>query len=144
MRKICTFKVNETSFGIDVLKVLGVLFQTDVVRVPHANKSIQGVILHRGQILTVVDLRKKFEMPDRAPDQKPLHTIVKTKRGLVSFLVDEVGEIQDIQQNTRMEISKQVMGIDSFFVSHSYKINGVLLSIIDAEKIIDMKSELSM
>jgi purine-binding chemotaxis protein CheW len=144
MRRICTFKVSDVVFGIDVLRVLGVFQKMDIVRVPHANKAIRGIVHYKGQILTVIDLGKKFDIHNRSNDEIGLHTIIKTKNGLVSFLVDEVGEIKDIQQNTRMDINRQQAGIDSMFISHSYRIDGNILSIIDTEKIMDMKLELTV
>ncbi|MCB1178682.1 MAG: chemotaxis protein CheW [Leptospiraceae bacterium] len=141
MRSFCTFKLNEISFGIDVLKVLGILNTAEIVRVPLANRTVKGLIQYRGQIITVIDLRRKFELEDRKKGENFLHTIVKTKKGVVSLLVDEVGDIEEITQSTRVEMSKSVQGVDSFFISHTYKFDEYTLLILDVEKIIEVKSE---
>ncbi len=141
MRSFCTFKIQETSFGIDVLKVLGILNSADIVRVPLANRTVKGLIQYRGQIITVIDLRRKFELPDRTKDENFLHAVVKTKKGVVSLLVDEVSDIVEITQSTRVEMSKGIQGVDSFYISHAYKFDEYTLLILDVEKIIEVKSE---
>jgi purine-binding chemotaxis protein CheW len=140
LRKFCTFTIGDIRFGIDVLKVLGILNQAEIVRVPLANRTVAGLIQFRGQIITVIDLRRKFEFPDRKSDTF-FHAIVKTKRGVISLLVDQVEEIEEITQNTRVDMSKSVEGIDSFFISHTYRFEDYVLLILDVEKIIEVKSE---
>lgn len=139
MRKIGTFFIGGIRFGIDVLKVLGVLQNAEIVRVPLANGVIAGLIQYRGQIITVIDLRRKLEM---APleGQEPMHMIIKTKKGIVSFLVDEVSDVIEITQNTKVEMSKSVQGVDSFFISHTYKFEDFTLLILDTERIAEVKS----
>jgi len=144
MRKICTFMIGGIRFGIDVLKVMSILHNIEIIRVPLAGKAVKGIIQHRGHIITVIDLRKKFELPDWEKGKIPLHAIIKTKKGAFSFLVDEVGEIQEIQQNTKVEIGKNIQEIDGFYVSHSYKLDDSILLILDAEKVVEVKSELSV
>jgi len=144
MRKICTFTINGIRFGIDVLKVTSILHNIEIVRVPLAGKAVRGIIQYRGHIITVIDLRKKFDLPDWEKGESPLHAIIKTKKGVFSFLVDSVGEIQEIQQNTKVEIGKNIQEIDSFYVSHSYKLDDSILLILDAEKVVEVKSELSV
>lgn len=140
MRKFCTFTIGEIRFGIDVLKVLGILNQADIVRVPLSNRTIAGLIQFRGQIITVIDLRRKFQFPDRKGDIS-FHAIVKTKRGVISLLVDQVDEIEEITQNTRVDMSKSVQGVDSFFISHTYRFDDYVLLILDVDKIVEVKSE---
>jgi len=111
MRKICTFTINGIRFGIDVLKVMSILQNIEIIRVPLAGKAVRGIIQYRGHIITVIDLRKKFDLPDWESSAVPLHAIIKTKKGVFSFLVDEVSEIQEIQQNTKVEIGKNTQEI---------------------------------
>ena len=144
MRKICTFMRGVIRFGIDVLKVMSILQNIEIVRVPLAGKAVKGIVQYRGHIITVIDLRKKFDLPDWEVGSNPLHAIIKTKKGAFSFLVDEVGDSQEIQQNTKVEIGKNVQEIDSFYVSHSYKLDDSILLILDAEKVVEVKSELSV
>lgn len=139
MRNFCTFTVGNFKFGVDVLKILAILHSAEMVRVPLANRAVAGLIQHRGQIITVIDLRKKFDFPDRETDQF-FHTIVRTKRGVVSLLVDKVEEIEEVTQNARVEMSKPVHGIDSFFISYTYRFEDYTLLILDVDKVVEVKS----
>lgn len=139
MRNFCTFTVGNVKFGVDVLKVLAILQSAEIVRVPLANRTVAGLIQYRGQIITVIDLRRKFDFPDRETNEF-FHAIVRTKRGIVSLLVDRVEEIQEITQNTRVEMSKSVYGIDSFFIAYTYRFEDYTLLILDVDKVVEVKS----
>jgi purine-binding chemotaxis protein CheW len=140
MKKLSTFYVNDVMFGIDVLKILGITQNVKTIRVPLADKSITGLMHYKGQIATVIDLRKKFDLPSMEGDSLPYHAIVKTKKGVVSFVVDKIGDVLEITQNTKVEMSKSVQGIDSFFISHTYKFDEFVLLVLDSEKIVEVKS----
>ncbi|MDX1960821.1 MAG: chemotaxis protein CheW [Leptospiraceae bacterium] len=141
MKKLSTFSVNGILFGIDVLKVMGIAKEVKAIRVPLAEKSIVGLMHFKGQIATVIDLRKKFDVLGKEINSSGFHTIVKTKKGIVSFIVDEIGDVLEINQNTKVEMSKSVQGIDSFFISHTYKFDEFVLLVLDTEKIVEVKSQ---
>ncbi len=131
--------MGNVKFGVDVLKVLAILQSAEIVRVPLANRTVAGLIQYRGQIITVIDLRQKFDFPERKTEEF-FHAIVRTKRGIISLLVDKVEEIEEITQNTRVEMSKSVHGIDSFFISHTYRFEDYSLIILDVDKVVEVKS----
>lgn len=124
---------------MDVLKVIAIIHSAEIIRVPLANRTIAGLIQYRGQIITVIDLRKKFDFPERETNEF-YHAVVRTKRGLVSLLVDKVEEIEEITQNVKVEMSKSVYGIDSFFISHTYRFEDYTLLILDVDKVVEVKS----
>ncbi len=58
---------------------------------------IQGLINLRGQIVTAIDLRRRFEFPARAEGQLPMNVVVRSDDGAVSLLVDEIGDVVEIE-----------------------------------------------
>src|SRR6201992_3122207 len=94
--KFSTFFVADLFFGVDVLNVQEVLRFQQMTPVPQAPEVIEGLINLRGQIVTAIDMRKQLGLPKRADDKSPMHIVVRTSDGAVSLLVDEIGDVLDM------------------------------------------------
>ena len=55
-----------------------------------------GLISLRGQIVPLIDLRKRLGMDTSQPIQHPYHVVVNTAYAIASFEVDEIGEVIDV------------------------------------------------
>src|SRR5687767_14277143 len=97
-RQYCTFFLNGTYFGIDVLQVQEVIRFQEMTRVPLAPAVVRGLINLRGQIVTALDLRRRLDMPDRPNDRQPVNVVVSTDDGAVSLLVDEIGDVLRVSE----------------------------------------------
>ena len=97
-RQFCTFYVDGQYVGIDVMEVQEVIRYQEMTHVPLAPAEISGLINLRGQIVTALDLRRRFGMPDRPEGQLPMNVVVRTAEGSVSLLVDEIGGVLEVSQ----------------------------------------------
>ena len=90
---IVAFRLGTDEFGVDVYQVQEVIPFEAPRPVPHAPAFIEGVIDVRGVIVPVVDLRKRFELPEarRGPDTRVL--LVGFGEETVGLIVDEVTEV---------------------------------------------------
>jgi chemotaxis signal transduction protein len=68
--------------------------------VPLAPRVVRGLINLRGQILTAIDLRRRLNSPERLGDQLPLNVVVRTAEGALSLLVDEIGDVVEVLEDT--------------------------------------------
>src|SRR5215470_7416404 len=94
--QLSTFFVADMFFGVDVLCVQEVLRFQQMTRVPQAPEVIEGLINLRGQIVTAIDMRRRLRLPPRAGNQTPMNMVVRTEEGAVSLLVDEIGDVLDV------------------------------------------------
>ena len=62
-----TFKMGDELFAIDVQYVREVIDLSPIARVPTAPDYMRGVVNVRGKAVPVVDLRRKFGLPDAEP-----------------------------------------------------------------------------
>src|SRR3954447_7509100 len=91
-----TFFVTDLFFGVDVLNVQEVLRFQPMTPVPQAPGVIEGLINLRGQIVTAVDMRRRLQLPPRDEEKSPMNIVVRTTDGAVSLLVDEIGDVLDM------------------------------------------------
>ena len=133
-RQFATFVLHGLFFGVDVLKVQEVIRYQEMTRVPVAPPMIEGLINLRGQIITAIDLRRRLELPDRPTDQLPLNLVVRTEDGAVSLLVDEIGDVVDIEGQCFEHVPETVTGVARELILGVYKLEKRLLLILDTEK----------
>ena len=58
--KYLTFELNNTAFGIPILKVVELLTMMEITTVPMWPEYAKGTINLRGKVIPVIDLRQKF------------------------------------------------------------------------------------
>ncbi len=84
------FKLNHKTFGIDAKDVLRVSQIVEITSVPQASESIMGIINVMGEVVPVVDLRKRLDLPAKPFALTDYIIIVQTDTQAVSFVVDEI------------------------------------------------------
>lgn len=134
--QFCTFHLNNLYFGVEVLKVQEVIRYQEMTRVPLAPAMVQGLINLRGQIVTAIDLRRRFEFPVRKEEHLPMNVVIRTHDGAVSLLVDEIGDVLEADQALFEAPPETLRGPIRELVRGVFKLENRLLLILDTEKAI--------
>lgn len=137
-RQYCTFYAGDMYFGVWVREVQEVLLYQDMVRVPLASPVVRGLINLRGQIVTAIDLRRRLGLPDRDDGVDPMNVVVRTDDGAVSLLVDQIGDVVEVDERTFEAAPETVRSRARDLIEGVYKLDDELLLILDAHKAIDV------
>lgn len=156
-RQFCTFYVEGLCFGIGVREVQEVIRYQEMTRVPLAASVVRGLINLRGQIVTAIDLRRRLELPDRlsgdAPNRVPgdtpnpgaedgeslpMNLVVRTDDGVVSLLVDEIGEVVEVDEDSFERPPPTLSGVARELVRGVYKREGSLLLVLDTARAVSV------
>jgi len=81
-----------------------------------------------------VDLRRRFAMEDRPASQLPMNVVVRTDDGAVSFLVDEIGDVLEVDEESFERPPETVRGETRELVRGVYKLQERLLLVLDTER----------
>lgn len=88
-----TFKLENETYGVNVMQVQEVLRYTEIALVPGAPDYVLGIINLRGNVVTVIDTRLKFGlMPAEITDNSRI-IIIEAEKQVVGILVDSVAEV---------------------------------------------------
>ncbi len=136
-QQFCTFFLDGHCFGTPVPQVQEVIQYQVMTRVPLAPSVVSGMINLRGQIVPAIDLRRRLELPDRPPEKLPMNVVVRTDEGAVSLLVDEIGDVIEVDEDTLEGPPETLQGIARQVVLGVYKLPGRLLLILDTERAVD-------
>jgi purine-binding chemotaxis protein CheW len=136
--QLCTFYADGLYFGIDVREVQEVLQYQDMVRVPLAADVVRGLINLRGQIVTAIDLRRRLDLAPREDGIDPMNVVVRSDDGAVSLLVDEIGDVVEVDERTYERAPATLTGRARELIDGVFKLDGQLLLVLDAQKAIDL------
>src|SRR5580692_543167 len=136
--QFATFFVADLFFGVDVLRVQELLRFQPMTPVPQAPDVIEGLINLRGQIVTAIDMRRRLRLPPRAGDLTPMNMVVRTDDGAVSLLVDEIGDVLDVDEATYERPPENLDAAARDLIRGVYKLKDRLLLVLDAEKTVEL------
>jgi purine-binding chemotaxis protein CheW len=136
--QFATFYVQDLFFGVDVLHVQEVLCSQPMTPVPRSPGVIEGLINLRGQIVTAIDMRRRLRLPARASDRAVMNIVVRTSDGVVSLLVDEIGDVLDMDADTYERPPDNLEPVAKELIRGVYKLQGQLLLVLDEERTADL------
>ncbi|MGL5360975.1 MAG: chemotaxis protein CheW [Shewanella sp.] len=88
-----TFKLDNETYGINVMQVQEVLRYTEIAPVPGAPYYVLGIINLRGNVVTVIDTRARFGLPSAEVDDATRIVIIEAEKQVIGILVDSVAEV---------------------------------------------------
>lgn len=132
--QFCTFYLDGLLFGVELKGVQEVIRSLDVTRVPLAPTVVSGLINLRGQIVTAVDLRRRLELAPRAADAPRANVVVRSQDGAVSLLVDEIGDVVEVEDDTFEPPPETLRGTVRTIILGVHKLEDQLMHVMDIEK----------
>ncbi len=136
--QFCTFFLDGHFFGVPVQRVQEVIRYQEMTRVPLVPKVVRGLINLRGQIVTAIDLRLRLGMTERPADQLPMNVVVRTDDGALSLLVDEIGDVIEVEEKTFEEPPETLKGMGREMIRGVHKLPDHLLLVLDTERAVNM------
>ncbi|MCC7125878.1 MAG: chemotaxis protein CheW [Acidobacteria bacterium] len=141
-RQFATFMLGNLLFGVEVLQVQEVIRYQPMTPVPLAPRTIQGLINLRGQIVTAIDMRRRLDLPERPGEARPMNVVVRTADGVVSLLVDEIGDVLEPDRDRYEPVPETVPTPVCDVVTGVYKLDGQLLLVLDVERAVQSEAGL--
>lgn len=99
-KQYVTFRVGKLFFGVDVAEVQEIIRYQALTPVPLAPSIVRGLVNLRGQIITAIDMRALLRMDSFPPDSTPMNVVIRAAGETVSFLVDGIGDVIDVDATT--------------------------------------------
>lgn len=141
--QMVVFTLSTEAFAVEVSSVEAIIKLQAITKVPHAPAHVVGVTNLRGNIVPVIDLKKRLSLSETesTSDTRIIVAIVQdSKIGMVVDTVSQVVEIEDSQIEPTPQISTS---IDSTYIRGIVKIENLLVIMLDLAKVFsDEKTKL--
>jgi purine-binding chemotaxis protein CheW len=136
--QFCTFYLDQLLFGVELQGVQEVIRSLDMTQVPLAPSVVSGLINLRGQIVTAVDLRRRLELRPRPAGELPMNVIVRGEDGAVSLLVDEIGDVVEVEEKTFEPPPETLRGPVRTMILGVHKLKDRLMHVLDTQRACQM------
>lgn len=134
-----SIKLDNELFAVSVHKVLEVLQKQHITKVPNVPSFIKGVINFRGEILPVIEARQKFNMPERANDDKNVIIVLDLQRDdkhiMLGVIADGVKDVLELAEDEIKEAPTMGNNFNPEFLKGMVKVDQGFLMLLNVDKV---------
>jgi purine-binding chemotaxis protein CheW len=134
--QIVIFELASELFGLQIASVESIIKLQPITQVPHAPGFVEGVTNLRGNVLPVIDLRKRFGFAPKDVDKNSRIIVVNVDKIKVGMIVDAVREVLTISEQAVEPAPAITMTVDSNFITGIVKITKNLVILLNLNKIL--------
>jgi purine-binding chemotaxis protein CheW len=136
-RQFVTFLAGDEVFAVDMAPVQEIIRLPEVVRVPLAPASLDGLANLRGQVLPIISLRRMFGFAERASDDATRAVVIDVGQPL-GFVVDRVASVIGVEPAQIEDVGAIRSTVDTDLLSGLIKGAGghAMIMVLDFEKLI--------
>ena len=138
-RQFASFFVADLFFGIEVERVQEVTTEARMTPVPLAPPVVRGLLNLRGQIVPAIDLRRCLQLPECSAKEPPVNLILYNGDSCTSLLVDAVGEVLEVDQETFEPPPVTLRGRPRELIRGAYKLTDRLMHVLDLNEVLHNK-----
>ncbi|MDY6851015.1 MAG: chemotaxis protein CheW [Thermodesulfobacteriota bacterium] len=135
--KYLTFELADENYGLEILKVREIIGMMDITPVPQTPKFVKGLINLRGKVIPVVDLRLKFDLPEKKYTERTAIIVVdiRVSSGLVQMgiVVDSVSEVMNISEADIEDTPNFGTGLKTDYIFGLAKAKGRVIILLDID-----------
>jgi len=88
-----TFALGQEEYGVEILKIQEIKGFSAITPLPNTPAHVKGVLNLRGTIVPIVDLRRKFGLPEEAYTKFTVIVVVQVRGQILGFIVDAVSDV---------------------------------------------------
>ncbi len=143
IQQVC-FMLAGGEYSVDISLVKEIIKPSmEPTPVPQSPSFVEGVIDLRGDIVPIIDLKKRFGITDHTPPTRIL--VIKKDDIIVGFIVDSVTEVIRAKRNAIQEAPGKVVGIDTEYIWGVTKRSqeSHLIMLLDIDKILKIDDDQS-
>jgi purine-binding chemotaxis protein CheW len=130
------FKLGDEVYGVNILQVKTIERMMPITRVPKTPPFVEGVINLRGEIVPVIDLKKRFDLPHTETTENTRIIIVTVEDITVGMIVDSATEVIQLSKDDIEPAPDMAGGIDSSFLDGVGKLDDKLIILLNMSKIL--------
>ena len=134
--QLVSFTLGEEEYGVDILQVNEIIRYMDNTKIPNSPMFVEGIINLRGKVIPIIDIRKRFNLPDLPHDNATRIIVVNINGKTVGIIVDSVSEVLRVPRNIIDPAPEVACGIDHEYIKGVGKLQDRLLIIIDLNRIL--------
>ena len=142
--QLVTFTLGSEEYAVDILKVQEINRMKEITRVPNSPAYVEGVINLRGKVIPVVNIRKKFGLPEKENDEQSRIMIIDIQGITMGLVVDSVSEVLRVPSDIVEPTPPMASTISTEFIRGIAKLEDRLIILLDMDRLLGKAEETAL
>lgn len=138
LNRFIEFSLGSEDYAIPLLMVREVISVPETTPIPKSPSHFLGIMNLRGQVISVVDLRKKMKV-EPAKNIEEAVIIVDIGGLNIGVVVDSINKVLAFSANEVSEIPEVEQQVNANYIVGVYKKEKSLTVLLDIAKVLDLK-----
>ncbi|BEH09798.1 MULTISPECIES: chemotaxis protein CheW [Geobacter] len=134
--QLACFRLGDATFAADIMRIKEIIRPQKLTKIPKAPAFVEGVINLRGMVIPVIDLRKRFELPERVALEEARLLVVGVSRQLVGLVVDDVTEVVTVQVGDIKPPPHSIDGVSAEYLIGVCLVRDTLVMLVNLDRIL--------
>jgi purine-binding chemotaxis protein CheW len=139
--QLTTFWVSTNLCGVDVRHVQEILHFQKITPVALVPDYVRGLMNLRGNIITVLDLRRLFGLPPLTDETTGMNLVVQSADEAICLSVDRMHTIVEVQPDQLLPPPGTVQGVIARYIQHVCQVGDDLVMVLDLEAILRLQGD---
>lgn len=134
--KVLIFNINGEFYATDIMEVERILGYEEPTELPDSPSFVEGVINYEGNILPVISLCKKFNIPQNETKNDTKIIVAKQGKAKIGIIVDVVSEVRDISMESIENAPEIVASISKRYIKGLIKMEKKIIIFLNLARIL--------
>lgn len=140
-RQLVVFKLDKEEYGVEIMQVQEISPYQKPTKVPNSPSFVDGIINLRGEVIPVVNLKKRFNTPETEITELTRLIVVNSGSRRTGFVVDDASEVITVPDEDIEEAPPMITGAERRYIKGVGKIGSRILIVLDLHKIFTEEEE---
>jgi purine-binding chemotaxis protein CheW len=137
--QLATFYLGELCLAVEIEQIQEITRGVNITRVPDAPPEVSGVINLRGEVATIIDLRRVLGLPPADASKTARTLIVRSQDESIGLQVDRVADITTVEDSEILPAPPNVGRVDGRFIRGVCPRETEILVVLDLEEVLSSR-----
>ena len=142
--QLVVFKLDREEYGVNIMQVQEIGEYQQPVKVPNAPEFVEGIINLRGDVIPVVNLKKRFRLQENEITENTRLIVTNVGTRSIGFVVDDASEVLTLDEVNIQETPEIIGGQERRYISGIGKQDERLLIILDLNALLTDQEKLEI
>ena len=135
-----TFQIGSENYGIDIMLVQEIIRYHQPTRVFNANPVIKGVVNFRGKVIPIIDMHRKFNLPEMECDEYTVVIVIEVNGKTMGMIVDRVSDIMSFNSEDIQVVDREFADdIKTKHIKSMAKKDRMIVMLLDPERVLSFE-----
>ncbi len=143
--QLVTFRVGREYYGIDILRIREVINHRNITRIPNAPRFVEGVLELRGQVIPIIDLKKRLNL-DYSGQKTRDRIVILDLREPLGIIVDDISRILRLPGSSYEPVPDALVstGVSGAIESLAKTDDGHLILVLDPGRLLSVTEQAAL